>query len=274
MLNIFEFIRKYYFLLLFLFIELIAISLTGVRQTRPNAFFVNSSNFISSIVYNNFFKVTEYFSLKTENNKLLQENRFLKKKGQYNHESVVYYTTDSIRKVQFDYFSAKVIKNSILSKNNFITINKGYSDGVVKDMGVVSPNGVVGIVTNVSKNFCLALSVLNSLNSVGCKLKNSNYFGAASWNGKNYQQIVLNGIPNHVMIEKGDTVVTSGYGYIFPADINVGIIDTFWKNSDNNFYTIKLNLTSDLKQINNVYLIRNTLLKEQTDLEEQTLDFM
>lgn len=239
---------------------------------RPKAFFVNSSNYFSSVFYNNFFRVSEYFSLKKENDKLLEENRKLKNLYQVNDGNNSFVEVDSLKNIQFLFFSGKVVKNTILSKNNFITINKGSSDGVKKDMGVVSPQGVVGIVTNVSNHFCIALSVLNSLNSFGCKLQKSDYFGAASWDGKNYRQILLNGIPNHVLISKGDTVVTSGYGYIFPSDIPVGIIDTFWKNSDNNFYTVRLNLAVDMKQITNVYLIKNSRLTEQRDLELKTQD--
>lgn len=272
MLNIFEFIRKYYFLLLFLLLEFFALFLTGGRQVRPKAFFVNSSNFFSSIFYNNFFKVSEYFSLKKENDKLLDENRKLKNYYQLNSDNISFSKIDSVKNLQFVFFSGKVVKNTILSKNNFITINKGSIDGVKKDMGVVSPQGVVGIVTNVSKHFCIALSILNNLNSFGCKLKNLDYFGAASWDGKNYRQIILRGIPNHVLISKGDTVVTSGYGYIFPQDIAVGTIDTFWKNNDNNFYTIRLNLAADMKQITNIYLIKNSWLSEVRDLELKTED--
>ena len=274
MLNIFEFVRRYYFLLLFLLLEFIALTLTAGRQVRPQAFFVNSSNFFTSVVYNNSFKISEYFSLRRENNILLEENRALRNSNQNEIIFKNYFFIDSIRGYQFEFFSGKVVKNSVLSKNNFITINKGSADGIKKDMGVVNSNGVIGIVTNVSRNYCVALSVLNSLNSVGCKLKKSDYYGAASWDEKNYRQIILEGIPNHVLINRGDTVVTSGYGSVFPPNVTVGVIDTFWKNTDNNFFTVRINLSVDLKKITNVYLIKNKLLDEQKDLELETDDFM
>jgi len=137
-------------------------------------------------------------------------------------------------------------------------------------MGVANSKGVIGIVTNVSTHFCVVLSVLNSLNSIGCKLKNTNYFGSAQWDGKDYQKLTLEEIPNHVDVQKGDTVVTSGYGAIFPEGIMIGTVDTLWKNFENNFFTIQLNTSVDLKKINNVYLIKNILQEEQILLEEQT----
>ncbi len=256
-------------MLLFLFLEIIALLFTASRQTHPKAFFINSSNIATSFVYSNYFKVTQYFNLKKENNKLLKENRRLKNKLKKIDTISTITKTDSLRLKQYKYITGKVIKNSILSENNFITVNRGSIDGIIKDMGVVGSKGVVGIVTNVSKHFCVVLSVLNKLNAIGCKLKNTSYYGSASWEGKNYRQITLHGIPNHVEIQIGDTVVTSGYGAIFPENIKVGTINSFRKNHKNNFYTIKLDLSVDMKKITNVYLIKNKLFKEQKRLEEK-----
>ncbi len=271
MLNFIEFIRKYYFILLFILLEFIVLVLTGTRQARPKAFFINSSNSFESNVFNNYFKISEYFSLKNENNKLLKENRLLNNFKRNIDTSITNYKTDTSN--QYIFYSAKIVKNSILNENNFITLNKGSTDGIKPDMGVISPNGAVGVVTNVSKHFCLVLSLLNKLNSIGCKLKNSNYFGSASWDGKSYKQVLLSGIPNHVDISKGDTIVTSGYGAIFPGNIDVGTIDTFWKNNDNNFFTVRVNLSTNFKNTTNVYIVKNNYINEQKELEKQIEDY-
>lgn len=274
MFNIVEFIRKHYFIFLFLFLEAIALLITSYEQNKQKAFFINSSNFFTSTIYKNIFLISDFFNLRSENEKLIIENRNLRNQLQIIDSLKQHIIEDTIRKTTYQYISGKVIKNSTSAENNFITINRGTADGIVQDMGVVNPVGVVGIITNVSKHFSIALSILNNMNSIGCKLKNTNYFGSASWDGKNYRQIILNGIPNHVTITKGDTVVTSGFGSIFPENIIVGTIDTAWKKHDTNFYTIKLNLIVDFKRLTSVSLIKNIYINEQKQLEQKTSDFL
>lgn len=244
------------------------------RNQRSYALFMNSSNSLSSIIYSNYYKISEFLSLRDENNKLFNENLNLKKSlfTQKKYKDTIFSIDDSIRKTQYTYYSAKVVKNSVTSENNFITLDKGYKDGIEKDMGVVNEEGIVGIVVNVSRHFCVVLSVLNKLNSVGCKLKNSDYFGVINWNGVSYKNVILDGIPNHIKINIGDTVVTSGFSTFFPEGIPVGIIESVDKNLEDNFYTIKLRLATDFKKLSKVYLIKNNLSNEQIDIELQTED--
>lgn len=65
-------------------------------------------------------------------------------------------------------YSASVIKNSIQHAKNYLTIDKGTKDGLVQDMGVITSNGVVGIVENTSKNFATVQTLLNELSLTQC----------------------------------------------------------------------------------------------------------
>ncbi len=255
-------------------LELISFSLTVNNRNRERAFFINSSNFFSSFVYNNFYKISGYFNLKQENERLIKENISLKNSILKFSDSDNFFVKDQQSGKQYLYMYAEVVNNSVSNQINYITVNKGKKDGIVKDMAVVNSDGVVGIVTNVSRNYCVVLSVLNTLNSIGAKLKNTEYFGAVSWDAKDYRQVVLNGIPNHTDIKKGDTILTSGFSAIFPNNVMIGTVDTLWKNSQNNFYTIKVNLAADIKSLSNVYLIKNFNQKEQWELEEQTKELL
>lgn len=258
----------------FLALETIALVFTIPGNERSRALFINSSNTLSSVIYSKYYNISEYFSLRDINSKLFDENLKLRKnlyKSIKNKDSV-FVESDTLRKIRYKYFSGQVVKNSVLSENNFITINKGSKDGITKEMGVISQYGVVGIVVNVSRHYCVVLSVLNKLNGVSCKLKNQQYFGFTYWNGNSYRNVVLDGIPNHIKISKGDTVVTSGYSTYFPKGIPIGVIVDFEKNIDDNFFTIKLQLTTDFKKLTNVYLIKNNLSTEQLKIEQKTQD--
>ncbi len=270
--NFFDFIKRYSFSALFILLEIIAFSLTANRRSRERAFFINSSNSLFSSFYTNFYKINSYFRLKDINEALFNENINLKKNC--HKQSNATEAQSNLDSSQYKYIGGRVVKNSILSENNFLTIDKGSKDGIRKEMGVISPKGVVGIVVNVSRHYCIVLSVLNKLNGIACKLKKSDYFGTASWQGEDYRFVTLEGIPNHVKIKKGDSVVTSGYSTYFPPGILVGTIVSYKKQIDNNFYKIKLKLSVDFKDITTVYLIKNNLSVEQLKLEKNTKEIL
>ena len=75
---------------------------------------------------------------------------------------------------------------------------------------------MLGVITNVSESYSLGFSVLNKRWGASAKLKKSGTFGPLSWDGTDYRFANLNGIPFHVELAVGDTVVTSSYSSVFP----------------------------------------------------------
>ncbi|PZP39978.1 MAG: hypothetical protein DI598_19575, partial [Pseudopedobacter saltans] len=60
---------------------------------------------------------------------------------------------DSLPHKHYDYIIGRVINNSISQVKNYITINGGSKNGLHSDMGVISQQGIVGIVRTVSDNY-------------------------------------------------------------------------------------------------------------------------
>ena len=56
---------------------------------------------------------------------------------------------------------ANVIKNSYLNQRNYLIIDKGHEDGITSEMGVISDQGIIGVVKSVSKNYSSVISILN-----------------------------------------------------------------------------------------------------------------
>lgn len=124
----------------------------------------------------------------------------------------------------FTYIQARVIGNSTNKSHNYIIINKGRKAGVKEDMGVISANGVVGVVNAVSDNYAHIISLLNIKQSVSARIANSGAFGPLIWNGVSTTHAVLTEIPQHIKFHMGDSVVTSGFSAIFPPEIPLGKI--------------------------------------------------
>ena len=70
---------------------------------------------------------------------------------------------------------------------------------------------------------------------------------------------------------KGDTVVTSSYNSVFPAGIFIGTIDSFVKEADKNFWTIRVKLGINFSNLTYVYVVTNRRKAERDTLEAHTL---
>ena len=144
--------------------------------------------------------------------------------------------------------------------------------GIEKEMGVISSKGVVGIVNNVSENYSTVISVLNTRLKVSVKLEETGYFGALEWDGKTFDQAVLNEIPRHATVNVGDLVETSGYSAIFPEGILIGTVHEVDLDKGESFYTIKVKLSVNFKDLAFVEVIGNVMREEQVELEKDTED--
>ena len=168
----------------------------------------------------------------------------------------------------FDYIPARVIKNSIFKKNNFILLDKGKKDGVKSGMGVRVDNGVIGIVSIVSENFSKVTSVLNQNSTISVVHKKSKQNGHLEWNTNNYMTATINDMPNHATIQIGDTIQTSGYSSIFPKGINIAKIISYTKGNGDGYFDINIKFLNDMNTVKNVYII-NSLMKEEIEKLEK-----
>ncbi|HBF88292.1 MAG TPA: rod shape-determining protein MreC [Bacteroidales bacterium] len=265
-------ILRYHNILIFLILEIFAFILIVQNNKYQRASFFNSSNYAIGVMYGALNSISEYFNLKEINNQLAIENAAYKNMLA---NSFIFYNenfqleNDTLTKRKYSYLNAKIINNSVNRQTNFLTIDKGYKNGVEPDMGVVSPNGVVGVVKNVSENFSTVISVLNINLRISAKIKKNNYFGSLQWDGSNWQKAMLNEIPSHVDVKKGDTLVTSEFSGVFPSDILVGIVDEVNSVDGSNFFEISINLSTDFKNVSQVYVVNNLLHKEIKELEKE-----
>ena len=164
---------------------------------------------------------------------------------------------------------ARVINNSIARKNNYITIDKGNRDGVFPEMGLVDQNGVVGVVSSASSGYAVALSLLNPNLRISCKVKNTHYIGSLVWNGENAHYAGLEELPEYMIVNVGDTIVTSGYSGAFPEGLVVGYVENTRKVKKNNFYVLTIRLAADFSSLNFVRAVDHRKSVEQIQIEEE-----
>jgi rod shape-determining protein MreC len=266
------FLWKNYFFFVFLLLETLCLYLVVQNNYYQRATFINSSNHLSADVLKTSANVQEYFYLKNENENLAKENAELRTKLLESYSIIVndqHSVNDTTLLQKYTYTSAKVVNNSTNRRNNFITLNKGSKNGITKDMAVITNTGIVGLVKDVSENFCTVMSMLHSKITVNAKIKKDGSYGPLTWNGVDFEYVTLSDIPTHVRLAKGDTIVTSAYSH-FPEDIKIGIVDSWERKSGEYFFTVKVKLLTDFKKLTYVYIVNYLFKEEQQGLEKKS----
>jgi len=271
--NLFNFIARHYFFFLFVALQVVAFAMIFQNNYYQRSAFVNSSNYLAANIYELRSNISNYFKLKQINNQLARENTILLESIPSTFlktDQQVFTLSDRQYRKQFSYYNARVINNSVRNRNNYITLNKGSMHGIKPDMGVITPQGVIGIVKEVSGNFSSVISFLHSDVQISAKVKKNEQLGTVLWEGFNYQKATMLYIPPHVELSKGDTIVTSGFSSIFPEGIMIGTIADYEIRRGDNFFTIDVDLSVDFNQINFVYVVRNIYQEELTELQNST----
>ena len=211
--------------------------------------------------------------LSAQNQALMEENIKLRQKiseieGQALADSLSASGFLSDNSFQYDW--AKVVKNSTNTTHNYIIINKGKNHGITEDMGVITPNGVVGIIRAVGNNHAYILSFLNRKQQISAKIGDNNSFGPLSWDGESREYATLNEIPQHVEVTPGDTVYTSGYSSLFPPNVPIGTAESS-KIVNGMHRSVKVKLLQDFRLLDYVIVVKNNNFKEIENLSEQTI---
>jgi rod shape-determining protein MreC len=267
--NLLSFLAKYNHLIVFIILESVALYILGTANSYHNTKIVRSIRSLSGGFEKRVSSVRSYFHLRTISQSLARENALLRTsldryRGEQNQ--VFFSVTDTVLAQRYTYTSAEVVNNSVNRQKNFFTINKGRFQGITPDMAVIAGNAAAGIVIGCSDNYSVAMSMLNLDFRLSARFRSNNYFGSLSWDGKDYKHAILSEIPQHVTFGIGDTIETTGYSAVFPAGVLIGTVSDF-KKTGGDFFTIRILLANDFRQLRHVTIIGSLMKKEQLELE-------
>ena len=211
-----------------------------------------------------------YFSLKKQNDELALENHRLQEAARRYENSFIASDSASVVVVEdgFRFTPAKIIKSSANSQHNYLILDKGSEDGIRENSGIVTPKGVVGIIDAVSRHYSYALSFMNTEMNISARLGRDGVVGPLVWDGLRSNSAILKEIPLQIKFAPGDTVFTSGYSSIFPADIPLGIAGT-GKVINGATNEISVSLFQDHKALKYVTIVDNARMEEIEEIEKQ-----
>lgn len=126
----------------------------------------------------------------------------------------------------YSYLNATVINRNIGYWYNTITIDKGSSSGIKKNIAVITGDGLIGKViktTNFSSTIKLLTSdEIDSKVSVKIKVEDKYIYGLLTSYKKEENLFVIEGISESIEIPVDSLVTTTGMGDIFPSGILIG----------------------------------------------------
>jgi rod shape-determining protein MreC len=266
--NVFLFIRRYSNFLFFLLLQAISIYLLVQYNSYHRAIGTAAMNEVTGRINSQYNRIDNFLQLAQKNEDLRRQNEYLLNRhassfvspdtaSQVITDSIPFDTLGSRRK--WLYQSAKVVSNAVTSQNNFIVISRGSAQAVEKDQGVIDiKNAVVGIVTDVSENYAIIMSLLHKDSKISGIIKNDpNGGGTAIWDGKEPNYLSFTNVRQSAKAKKGDTVVTSGVTLTYPAGMLIGVIDEIRPDKSTNNFIIKLKTAANFYNLQYVYAVKN-----------------
>jgi rod shape-determining protein MreC len=261
-------------LLLFLFLLGIGIIFSSYRSSYHQTKLQRFGIIISGGVFKSINNSKSYLSLTESNQNLLAENSVLHQELlKYRQaENSISETTINSELNNYLVRSATVVKNSYAKARNILIIDKGTSDGILKDMSVVGPNGIIGIVKQTSDHFSSVISILYQDFRINAKIQGIGAFGSLSWEGHDPTRMVLSDVSIINTISVGDTIETGGMSAYFPKGIPIGTIIDFETPTTGGYYNIEVSLLNNLTDLEHVYIIENKKRSEFIDLQKKSED--
>jgi rod shape-determining protein MreC len=181
---------------------------------------------------------------------LIEENNRLKEVDHENQrlKEILAFKED----LTFDAVGAKILAFNLGGWTKTIKLNKGAKDGIVEDMPVFSPTGVIGRIISTTSGSSTALLITDPRSNIDVIVQRTRVRGVAEGNGKN--ALILKYIRNLDDVRTGDKVITAGFGGIFPSGLVVGEITRTEKSGDNFFKRIEIKPNAALKKLEEVLI--------------------
>ena len=146
---------------------------------------------------------------------------------------------------------ARVIFASVGNESLTIQLDRGERDGIRKNMGVITPDGVVGKIVETYSNASQVLLLTDQKSGVGAMLADSRIQSPVGGNGE--PMLTMKYVPNDDTVNLGERVITSGMDRIFPRDLPVGTIAEI--KPGNPFKQIRIKPAANLERLEEVLVL-------------------
>ncbi len=266
------FLRKVYVGAIFILLESLSLHFYANSSAYTQAKLLTASNVFVGGVNSMFASVRKYFNLNDENQLLVARLAELENELEAYRAAVEEYELHNkmdVSNLKFIHTPARVINNTVSHQQNFITIDRGWGDGVRNGMAVLTADGcMLGYVVSSAERYSVCMSVLNTEFRASGRPTHSGEFGSISWDGKDRRFVTLSEIPKYTPIQEGDTIVSTAYSFYFPEGVRIGTVDKITNSDNSPSSTIRVRLSADVMTTDKVVLVENRDAEIIMNLEE------
>jgi len=171
--------------------------------------------------------------MRAENERLARENTELRVRLQQERANAS--ATEQLRglidlrpRVPWTTTGAEVVAGSTSPDFRSVTIDKGFSEGVKRDMPVISPAGVVGRIATPSGHTATVQLIIDRSAAAAGRIERSRAEGIALGNGDGTLRFEY--LSATADVQRGDVVVTAGIDGVYPAGLVLGHVERVEKN--------------------------------------------
>ena len=268
--NLIAFLKRFRIFIVFAILQGVALSSYFTNLRFPRSQYLTTASALSGKMMEINHDVTKHFNLAYNNRKLQYENIQLRRKLAQSNIKInkgVIKINDTIFEQHYDYTKATVLNSTVHKRNNYFTLNIGKSSGVYRGMGVISNNGVVGIIHTSSEHFSIVKTVLTENINIDVMVEKTGVYGLLKWNGKSPKIGTVSSISNDLSLKKWSKIVTRGGSGIFPKGIPVGKIKSIKTVEGKPLWDVEIYFSEKYGKHQYVYVIKNLLIKEQKKIE-------
>ncbi|OLS41536.1 rod shape-determining protein MreC [Bacillus sp. MRMR6] len=236
------FLNKRLIILLVSIIVLVALIGFSIREREklswPEQFVKDSAGWVQSLVSKPAHFVAGFFENLQDLQNTYQENKELKSRMEQlvTLEAKVQELEKDNKELRdilgeeetlrdYEPLQATVIGRNPDRWHEMIIINKGKLNGIQKNMAVVTAHGLIGKVKTVNQfsSTVQLLSAMDPKNRISAIIQgDTNVFGLVEGFDKEKKALLVKTIPAGVEIKKGQNVITSGLGGVFPQGLQIG----------------------------------------------------
>ena len=156
------------------------------------------------------------------------------------------------------YVSAFVIGRDPLDEFGGFTLDQGSTDGVAVNDAIISDRGyLLGVVVEVDATSCKVMTILHpSFNAAGVisrTRENGIITGSADYAADG--QCVLTNLDRATEARKGDQVITTGLGGVFPANLLVGTVQEVVPEQSGKSSSAVIRPGADPRTVKHVFIV-------------------
>lgn len=277
--NLLDFVSKYSYAFLFVILETLSMILLFRFNSFQGSVWFSAANSMVTGVNGAYTNVIGFFNLQQVNRQLTDQNIALQRETEILRQALNSATkdttmTEKLMREKLNGYAmvpATVVSNSSERTNNYLVIDRGETDGIRPEMGVVGGGGVVGIVYLTGPHHSLVIPVTNRKSSISCRVRGQNYFGYLQWDGASMLSAYVDDVPRYARVKVGQAIETSGYSAVFPPGIFVGRVSKISNSADGQSYRLDVTLGTNFANLRDVSVVTTPYKAEIDTLQMHSL---